>query len=96
MKTIENGFRILLSDSNVKVVFVNIFGGIVRCDRVAEGIIQAAGKIGVYLPFVIRLSGTNAQEAAKIIKQSPVPFSMAPSMEKASELVMDILAGEQS
>lgn len=63
--TVENGFRLILSDPNVKGIFVNVFGGIVRCDRVAVGIIEATKKVNVSVPVVVRLKGTNAEEGKK-------------------------------
>lgn len=65
--TVEAGFRLILKDPNVKAIFVNIFGGIVRCDRVANGIVEAYKTIGeIPVPIVVRLQGTNAEEGAKI------------------------------
>ena len=61
-ETVENGFRIILSDKNVRAILINIFGGIVRCDRVAKGVIEASKKVGVKLPIVVRLAGTNAEK----------------------------------
>ena len=68
-ETVKNGFRIILSDENVKAVLINIFGGIVRCDRVANGVIQAVKELGLKVPVVVRLEGTNAKEAQKNIKR---------------------------
>lgn len=64
-ETVENGFKIILSDPNVKAILINIFGGIVRCDRVAQGVIAASKKVNVNIPVVVRLEGTNAKEAAE-------------------------------
>ena len=63
------GFEIILQDPNVKAIFVNIFGGIVRCDRIANGIIEATQKTAVKVPLIIRLDGTNAEEAAQLLKK---------------------------
>jgi len=68
--TVTNGFKIILQDKNVKGIFVNIFGGIVRCDRVAKGIVAAAKAINISVPLVVRLRGTNADEAKKILEGS--------------------------
>ncbi len=69
-ETVEKGFQIILSDKNVKAILVNIFGGIVRCDRVAGGIIEAAKNIHFNIPIVVRLEGTNAVEARKMLDES--------------------------
>ncbi len=71
-ETVAKGFEIILSDPNVKSIFVNIFGGIVRCDRIANGIIEATKKVDVNVPVVVRLDGTNAPEAAEILKKSDI------------------------
>ncbi len=71
-ETVAKGFEIILSDPNVKSIFVNIFGGIVRCDRIANGIIEATKKVDVHVPVVVRLDGTNAPEAAEILKKSNI------------------------
>ena len=68
VETVENGFRILLSDPNVKAILINIFGGIVRCDRVAAGVIEARKNIEVNVPVVVRLAGTNADVAAEMLE----------------------------
>ena len=74
-ETVKNGFRIILSDKNVKAVLINIFGGIVRCDRVANGVVQAVKELGLDVPVVVRLEGTNADEAQLILEESGVPTS---------------------
>jgi len=70
--TVAKGFEIILSDKNVKSIFVNIFGGIVRCDRIANGILQATEKVEVNVPVVVRLDGTNAEEAAEILRNASI------------------------
>ncbi|MFQ5772114.1 MAG: ADP-forming succinate--CoA ligase subunit beta, partial [bacterium] len=87
-ETVENGFKILLSDKNVKAVLINIFGGIVRCDRVATGVIEAASKMDIYVPVVVRLEGTNAEEAAQILEQSGLSFEVGRSFEEAAQKVV--------
>lgn len=82
---IERAFRILTSDKNVKAILVNIFGGIVRCDRVAQGIIDAATNMDLKLPMVVRLQGTNSEEARKIMAQSSVKFEVAEGLYEAAE-----------
>ena len=89
--TVENGFRIILSDRNVRAVLINIFGGIVRCDRVARGVIEASKKIGVTIPVVVRLAGTNAEEAALLLQQSGMNFGVARDLAQAAELVVAAL-----
>jgi len=72
VETVSKGFQIILRDQNVKAIFVNIFGGIVRCDRIAKGILEASEKIEVKVPLIVRLDGTNALEAAGIINDAEV------------------------
>ena len=84
---VENAFRILLSDPNVKAVLVNIFGGIVRCDRVANGIAQAAKNLDIKVPIVVRLEGTNSKEGVDILNTSGLSFITAVGMADAAENV---------
>jgi len=84
---VENAFRILLSDTSVKVVLINIFGGILRCDRVANGIVEAAKRIEMKLPMVVRLEGTNADEGRRILKESGLKFDVATTFEDAAQKV---------
>jgi len=91
-ETVENGFRIILGDKSVKAVLVNIFGGIVRCDRVANGVVEAARKIGVRIPIIVRLEGTNAREAGVILKESGLDFLVAKSFQDAAQKVVQALA----
>ena len=84
-KTVKNGFRIILSDKNVKSILINIFGGIVRCDRVARGVVQAVGELGLNVPVIVRLSGTNAEEAKEILSNSDVSVIPATGMKDAAE-----------
>jgi succinyl-CoA synthetase beta subunit len=86
---IANAFRIMLSDPNVKAVFINIFGGIVRCDRVANGIIQASEQVQLNVPCIIRLDGTNAVEAREILEKSGLTFSVATTLEEAARKVQE-------
>ncbi len=90
-ETVEQGFRIILSDPNVKAILINIFGGIVRCDRVAQGVVEAARKVGVNVPVVVRLEGTNAEEGAKILKESGLNFIVANGFKDAAEKVVNVL-----
>ena len=89
--TVRNGFKIILSDANVKAILINIFGGIVRCDRVAKGIIEAAQSIELDVPMVIRLAGTNAEEAAELLENSRMNFEVAQTLEEAAKKVVGAL-----
>ncbi len=86
-ETVENGFQIILSDKNVKAILINIFGGIVRCDRVARGVIEAAGKIDIRVPVVVRLEGTNAEEAARLLEESDISFEVGRTFHDAAQKV---------
>ena len=91
-QTVESGFKIILADKNVKAILINIFGGIVRCDRVATGVVEAAKKVEVKIPIVIRLAGTNADLAAEILKNSGMSFLVAGNLKDAAEKVTNALA----
>ncbi len=84
---VEHAFRILLSDKNVKVVLINIFGGILRCDRVATGIVEAAKRIEMKLPMVVRLEGTNVEDGRRILTESGLKFDVATTFEDAAQKV---------
>jgi len=90
-ETVENGFKIILSDPNVKAILINIFGGIVRCDRVAQGVIEASKKVNVNVPIVIRLEGTNAKEAAELLNNSGLNFLVATTLKEAAEKVTSVI-----
>ena len=89
--TVANGFKIILSDPNVKAILINIFGGIVRCDRVAHGVIDAANKMDINVPIVVRLEGTNAKEARVLLNNSELNFEVAGTLKEAAEKVTAIL-----
>ena len=91
-QTVEEGFKIILSDKNVRAILVNIFGGIVRCDRVAGGIIEAARKIGLHLPVIVRLEGTNAPIAQKMLDDSGLNLISANGLRDAAKKVQEALA----
>jgi succinyl-CoA synthetase beta subunit len=91
VETVSNGFKIILSDPNVKAILINIFGGIVRCDRVAQGVIEAAQRVSVNLPVVVRLEGTNAKEGAELLKNSGLNFTVASGLKDAAEKVVAAL-----
>ena len=84
---VESALKILLSDKNVKVVLINIFGGILRCDRVAKGIVEAAKKTDLNLPNIIRLEGTNVEEARKILQESGLNLDFATTFDDAAQKV---------
>ena len=84
-ETVAHGFKIILSDPNVKSILINIFGGIVRCDRVAQGVIDALTQVEVTIPVVIRLEGTNAVEARDLLKSAEHDFIVASSLADAAE-----------
>ena len=90
---VEQAFRIILKDPNVKAILVNIFGGIVRCDRVAQGIVDAYKNIGsIPIPIIVRLQGTNSVEAKKIIDESGLKVFSAIELKEAADLVKQVLS----
>jgi succinyl-CoA synthetase beta subunit len=89
---VEAAFRILLADSTVRAVLINIFGGIVRCDMVARGVVGAAQNLGVKVPVVVRLEGTNVEEGQRVLRESGLNFTVADGMKDAAEKVV-ALAG---
>jgi succinyl-CoA synthetase beta subunit len=91
-KTVEAGFKIILKDPHVKAILINIFGGIVRCDRVATGVVEAAKNVHVKVPIVVRLAGTNADLAADILKNSGLSFLVAGSLKEAAHKVTQAIA----
>ena len=91
--TVEAGFRIIMKDPNVKAILINIFGGIVRCDRVAAGVIEAFNKLGnINIPIIVRLQGTNAVEAKKLIDESGLKVQSAIQLSEAAALVKKAVA----
>ncbi len=92
-QTVEAGFRIIMKDPNVKAILINIFGGIVRCDRVAAGVIEAFNKLGnINIPIIVRLQGTNAVEAKKLIDESGHKVQSAIQLSEAADLVKKAVA----
>ena len=87
---IRNAFQILLADRNVKAVLINIFGGIMRCDIVASGVVEAAKSIGVKVPVVVRLEGTNVEQGQEILRTSGLKFTVAKGMKDAAEKVVAV------
>ena len=93
VETVKNGFRIILADKNVKAVLINIFGGIVRCDRIANGIIEAVKELDLTVPVVVRLAGTNAEVAKELLSNSGVSIISADHFEDAAHKVVAAAKG---
>jgi succinyl-CoA synthetase beta subunit len=87
---IKNAFRILLSDAGVKAVLINIFGGILRCDTLATGVVSAARELEIKIPIVVRMEGTNVELGQKILKESDFNFTIADGMKDAAEKVVGL------
>jgi len=88
---VENGFRIILSDPNVKGILINIFGGILRCDVLAEGVVKAAQKTNINVPVVVRMEGTNIEEGRRILAESGLKLTTATDLKDAAQKVAEIL-----
>ncbi len=88
---VKNGFKILMSDPDVKVVFINIFGGILRCDTLAKGVTEAVREVKVTVPIVVRLEGTNVVEGRRILNESGLNFAVAIGMKDGAEKVAEAL-----
>jgi succinyl-CoA synthetase beta subunit len=88
---VENGFRIILSDPNVKGILINIFGGILRCDVLAEGVVRAAQKININVPVVVRMEGTNIEEGRRILAESGLQLTTAADLKDAAQKVAEIV-----
>ena len=91
---VENGFRIMLGDENVKGVLINIFGGILRCDIFAEGVVKAAQKTGLNVPVVIRMEGTNVEEGRRILAESGLNLNTAVDLKDAAQKVVQLVANQ--
>jgi len=91
VEMVKNGFKILMSDPGVKVVFINIFGGILRCDTLAKGVTEAVREVKVSVPIVVRLEGTNVAEGRKILSESGLNFAVAVGMKEGAEKVAEAL-----
>jgi succinyl-CoA synthetase beta subunit len=92
-ETVEAGFRIILKDPNVEAILLNIFGGIVRCDRVAQGVIKAAKNIDIDVPLIVRLQGTNAEEGKRLLDESDLSLRSAVLLKEAADEVTAALGG---
>jgi succinyl-CoA synthetase beta subunit len=88
---VENGFRIILSDKNVKGILINIFGGILRCDVLAQGVVEAAKKTGISVPVVVRMEGTNVEEGRRILAESGLNLTTAVDLKDAAQKVAGIV-----
>jgi succinyl-CoA synthetase beta subunit len=91
VETVKNAFKILLSDKNVRAILINIFGGILRCDTIAKGVIDASRDVGVDIPVIIRLEGTSVEEGRRFLDQSPLDLVVAVDLKDAAEKVMEVL-----
>lgn len=92
---IGKGFEIILNDPHVEAILINIFGGILRCDVLAAGVVSAAKKIDLKVPLVVRLEGTNVAEGRKILEESGLAFEVAGSMSEAAAKVASVLGGQK-
>jgi succinyl-CoA synthetase beta subunit len=90
---VKEAFKIILNDEKVKAILVNIFGGIVRCDLIAEGVTAAAAELGIKVPLVVRLQGTKSQEGRKILADSNLNITPAETLQEAGEKVVAAVAG---
>jgi succinyl-CoA synthetase beta subunit/malate-CoA ligase subunit beta len=88
---VENAFRIVLQDPNVRIILVNIFAGINRCDWIAEGLVQAMRDLKIGVPIVVRLAGTNVEQGRAMLAASAFPFIMADNLDDAATRVMAAL-----
>jgi succinyl-CoA synthetase beta subunit len=93
-KRVEQAFKLILKDKKVEAILINIFGGIVRCDRVAKGIIEAYKNMGdqINVPIIVRLQGTNAEEAVKLINEAGINVETAVQFKEAADKVQKVLA----
>jgi succinyl-CoA synthetase beta subunit len=88
---VENGFRIILSDKNVKGILINIFGGILRCDVLANGVVEAAKKTGIKVPVVVRMEGTNVEAGRKILAASGLNLITAADLKDAARKIAEVV-----
>ena len=88
---VENGLRIILSDENVKGILINIFGGILRCDVLSTGVVQAAQKVGIQVPVVVRMEGTNVEAGRKILSESGLNLISATDLKDAAQKIAEIV-----
>jgi succinyl-CoA synthetase beta subunit len=93
---VKEAFKLILRDENVKAILVNIFGGIVRCDLIAEGVVAAAGDLGIEVPLVVRLQGTMAKEGRQILADSGLDITLAETLQEAGERAVAAARGGAS
>ena len=91
MEQVTQAFKMILRDKNVKAILVNIFGGIMKCDTIADGIITAAKEVGIKVPLVVRLEGTNVDLGKSILEQSDLDITTASTMKEAAAAVIDLI-----
>ena len=89
----KNAFKILVSDKNVKGVFINIFGGILRCDVLAAGVVAAAKELKLKVPIVIRMEGTNVEKGQEILRQSGLGLTIAQGMKDGAQKIVALVGG---
>jgi succinyl-CoA synthetase beta subunit len=89
---IAQGFKIILSDPNVKLIFINIFGGILRCDVLAQGVIEAAKQVEVSVPILVRLEGTNVEQGREMLADSGLNFVVGKDLSDAASKIVEILS----
>jgi succinyl-CoA synthetase beta subunit len=92
-ETVTEAFKIIMSDENVKAMLVNIFGGIMRCDIIAEGIVTAAKEVGIKVPLIVRLQGTNVEQGREILKNSGIDIITAEHMDEAADKAVAAVGG---
>jgi succinyl-CoA synthetase beta subunit len=92
-EAVENAFRLLMADANVQAIFINVFGGILRCDVFAQGVLQAVAKVHVRVPVVVRMEGTNVEEGRQILAESGLNFFLADDMADAARKVVQAIQG---
>ena len=95
VETVRNGFKIILSDKNVRAVLINIFGGIMRCDTIAKGVIEASREVDLTIPLIVRLEGTNVEEARRMLDESDVDLIAASDLKGAAGKVVEVLQSER-
>ena len=91
VEQVTQAFKMILSDQNVKAILVNIFGGIMKCDTIADGIIIAAKEVGIQVPLVVRLEGTNVDLGKKILEESDLNITTADTMKDAASTVVSLI-----
>jgi succinyl-CoA synthetase beta subunit len=90
---VKNAFKILMSDKEVRGVFINVFGGILRCDVLATGVVNATRDLGLKLPVVIRMEGTNVEQGRQILRESGLNFTIAENMKDGADKVVRLAGG---